>query len=87
MKGVMDEREPSIFENIDLGDMVGIAIALMFSVGAFYIIWRMLVGPSLFEPAIQAEIRAVEAQNPHPQGPLHTQPGEVSVGITPVKKP
>ena len=84
----MAEREPGFFSGLDISDFAGIGIAFLFSLGGFYLLWRMLFGPPLFEPAIQAEIKAVQAQDaPAPVQPdIHTGPGEVSVGILPPKQ-
>ena len=80
-EGGMAERDPGFFSGLDASDFVGIGIAFMFSVGALYLAWRMLFGPPLFEPAIQAEIRAVQQSEAPPQPDIHTGPGEVSIGI------
>ena len=80
-EGSMAEREPGFFSGLDATDFVGIGIAFLFSMGAMYLLWRMLFGPPLFEPAIQAEIRAVQQSEAPPQPDIHTGPGEVSVGI------
>jgi hypothetical protein len=84
----MEEREPSFFTGLHASDFMGIGIAFMFSLGAFYLLWRMMFGPPLFEPAIQAQIKTINAMDaknaPAPIQPdVHTGPGEVSVGITP----
>lgn len=77
-----DDREPGFFSGLDSSDFVAIAIALLFSLGGLYLIWRMLVGPPLFEPAIQAQIKAIQASDqPQVQNTVHTGPGEVAVGI------
>jgi hypothetical protein len=87
-ESAMKEREPGFFTGLHVSDFMGIGIAFMFSLGGFYLLWRMLFGPPLFEPAIQAETRAVQIQEQleAPQPDVHTGPGEVSVGISPVKK-
>ena len=78
-----DDREPGFFTGLNSSDVVAIGIALMFSLGGLYLIWRMLVGPPLFEPAIQAQIKAINAsEQPTTQNSVHTGPGEVAVGIT-----
>lgn len=77
----MEEREPGFFSGLDFSDFAGIGIAFLFSLGALYLAWRMLFGPPLFEPAIQAEIKAVQESEAPPQPDIHTGPGEVSVGI------
>ena len=82
------EREPSFFTGLHASDFMGIGIAFMFSLGAFYLLWRMAFGPSLFEPAIQAQIKTINAMDAknapaYVQPDVHTGPGEVSVGIAP----
>lgn len=84
----MEEREPSFFTGLHASDFMGIGIAFLFSLGAFYLLWRMMFGPPLFEPAIQAQIKtinAIDARNAPAtvQPDIHTGPGEVSVGILP----
>jgi hypothetical protein len=88
VESAMKEREPGFFTGLYLSDFMGIGIAFLFSLGGFYLLWRMLFGPPLFEPAIQAETSAVLTQErlEAPQPDIHTGPGEVSVGITPPKK-
>ena len=83
-----EERDPGFFTGLYLSDFMGIGIAFLFSLGGFYLLWRMLFGPPLFEPAIQAETKAVLTQErlEQPQPDVHTGPGEVSVGISPTKK-
>lgn len=77
-----DDREPGFFSGLHSSDFIGIGIALMFSVGGLYLIFRMLFGPPLFEPAIQAQIKAIQAdEQPKTQNTVHTGPGEVAVGI------
>jgi hypothetical protein len=79
----MDDKEPGFFSGLDSSDVAAIAIALMFSMGGLYLMWRMTFGPPLFEPAIQAQIRAINAsEQPTTQNSVHTGPGEVAVGIT-----
>jgi hypothetical protein len=79
----MDDKEPGFFTGLDSSDVAAIAIALMFSLGGLYLIWRMAFGPSLFEPAIQAQIKAINASDqPTTQNSVHTGPGEVAVGIS-----
>ena len=84
----MEEREPGFFTGLHASDFMGIGIAFLFSLGAFYLLWRMMFGPPLFEPAIQGQIRAInaiDAKNAPAavQPDVHTGPGEVSVGIMP----
>jgi hypothetical protein len=78
-----NEREPGFFSGLDSSDIAAIGIALLFSLGRLYLIWRMLVGPPLFEPAIQAQIKAIQSdEQPKTQTTVHTGPGEVAVGIS-----
>ena len=77
----MDEREPGFFSGLNSSDFAGIGIALLFSLGGLYLIWRMLFGPPLFEPAIQAQIKAIESSEKPTVNSVHTGPGEVAVGI------
>ena len=79
----MEEREPGFFTGLHASDFMGIGIAFLFSLGAFYLLWRMMFGPPLFEPAIQAQIKAINASETPVQPDIHTGPGEVSVGIAP----
>jgi hypothetical protein len=79
----MDERDPSFFTGLNSSDFVAIGIAFMFSLGGLYLIWRMLFGPPLFEPAIQAQIKAIESSERPTTSTVHTGPGEVAVGISP----
>ncbi len=86
----MKERDPGFFTGLHASDFMGIGIAFMFSLGAFYLLWRMMFGPPLFEPAIQGQIKAINAiearDAPPPVQPdIYTGPGEVSVGIMPQK--
>jgi len=81
----MKEREPSFFTGVHASDLMGIAIALLFSLGGLYLAWRMMFGPPLFEPAIQAQINAIQVSEAPPQPDVHTGPGEVSIGIMPPK--
>jgi hypothetical protein len=77
-----NEREPGFFTGLNSSDVVAIGIALMFSLGGLYLIWRLLIGPPLFEPAIQAQIKAIqESDQPTTQNSVHTGPGEVAVGV------
>jgi len=77
-----DEREPGFFSGLNSSDFLGIGIALLFSLAGLYLIWRMLFGPPLFEPAIQAQIKAIQSsEQPTTQTNVHTGPGEVAVGI------
>jgi hypothetical protein len=89
MKWAMDDdREPSFFTGLNSSDVVAIGIALMFSLGGLYLIGRELFGPPLFEPAIQAQIKAIQLEEqPTTQNNVHTGPGEVAVGITPRNPP
>ena len=85
-----DDREPGFFTGLHASDFMGIGIAFMFSLGGMYLLWRMLFGPPLFEPAVQAQIKAINAiearEAPAPvQSEVHTGPGEVGVGIFPAK--
>ena len=83
-----DEREPSFFTGLNSSDVVAIGIALMFSLGGLYLIGRELFGPPLFEPAIQAQIKAIQAdEQPKTQNTVHTGPGEVAVGISNANSP
>lgn len=82
-EGGMADREPGFFTGLNAGDFIGIGIAFLFSLGALYLILRMLFGPPMYQPAIQAEIRAVQQSEAPSQPDTHTRPGEVSVGINP----
>ena len=82
----MEDREPGFFTGLHFSDFMGIGIAFLFSLGAFYLLWRMMFGPPLFEPAIQAQIKAINASEVPAQADIHTGPGEVSVGIAPRPK-
>lgn len=83
-----DEREPGFFSGLHGSDFMGIGIALLFSLGGLYLIFRMLFGPPLFEPAIQAQIKAIQSdEQPKTQNTVHTGPGEVAVGIGGANKP
>jgi len=97
----MKQREPGFFYGLNALDVVKIALAFMFSLAGFYLIWRMMFGPPLFEPsAIQAQLRKMQTsqpagpairqrQSPVNQAPPVNQetPGEVSVGIAPSRTP
>jgi hypothetical protein len=82
-----EDREPGFFSGLYASDFMGIGIAFLFSLGGMYLLWRMLFGPPLFEPAVQAQIKAInaiEARDARPiQSEVHTGPGEVGVGIFP----
>lgn len=81
----MEDREPSFFTGLHFSDFIGIGIAFMFSLGGLYLAWRLMFGPPLYDAAIQAQERALQAQDAvlAPQPDIHTGPGEVSVGIVP----
>ena len=88
----MKEREPGFFYGVNLFDFVKIGLAFMLSLAGFYLIWRSLFGPPLFEPsAVQAELRSLapkQAQQQRVPAPRMDQEnrdsqGEVSVGIMP----
>jgi hypothetical protein len=84
----MEDREPGFFTGLYASDFMAIGIAFMFSLGGLYLLWRMLFGPPLFEPAIQAQIKTINAMDAKNapafiQPDVHTGPGEVSVGIAP----
>ncbi|HEY4274439.1 MAG TPA: hypothetical protein VGM68_03065 [Rhizomicrobium sp.] len=86
------DRDPGFFTGLYASDFMAIGIAFMFSLGGMYLLFRMLFGPSLFEPAVQAQIKAIneiEAREaPAPvQTEVHTAPGEVGMGIFPAAKP
>jgi hypothetical protein len=93
----MKQREPGFFYGINAFDVVKIAGAFMLSLAGFYLIWRTMFGPPLFEPsAIQAQLRKMQTnqqpagpaigqrQTPVNQAPVNQEtPGEVTVGIAP----
>jgi hypothetical protein len=96
----MKQREPGFFYGLNVFDAVKIAGAFMLSLAGFYLIWRTMFGPPLFEPsAIQAQLRKMQTsqpagpaigqrQAPVNQAPLNQEtPGEVSVGIAPSQTP
>ena len=78
-----EEREPGFFTGVHASDFMAIGIAFLFSLGGLYLLWRMMFGPPLFEPAIQAQIKAINASQIPVQTIVHTEPGEVGVGIAP----
>lgn len=71
----MDEGKPDFLAGMSPGDFVKILIALAFSLAGFYLIWRMMFGPPLFEGAVQA-IQSVQQHQTQ-----STAPSEVTVGI------
>jgi hypothetical protein len=76
----MDEDgKPDFFAGMGAGDFVRIGIALLFSLGGLYLIWRMLFGPPLFDRAVQM-IQSAE-RPPQTQSTVNTGPSEVKVGI------
>ena len=92
----MKDREPGFFYGMNPFDFIKIGLAFMLSLAGFYLIWRSLFGPSLFEPsAVQAELRSLapkQVQQQRPPPPRVDQEnrdnqGEVSVGIMPMSPP
>jgi hypothetical protein len=85
----MEDREPSFFTGLHFSDFVGIGIAFMFSLGGLYLAWRLMFGPPLYDAAIHAQEKALQAQDAAaaPQPDIHTGPGEISVGIVPKAAP
>ena len=91
----MKEREPGFFYGVNLFDFVKIGLAFMLSLAGFYLIWRMLFGPPMFEPsAVQAELRSLAPKQQLQQSPPprtdqdnRNSSGEVSVGIMPANPP
>ena len=63
MKASWKDREPGFFTGLYASDFMAIGIAFMFSLGGLYLLWRMLFGPALFEPAIQAQIKTINAMD------------------------
>jgi hypothetical protein len=93
----MKERDPGFLYGLNVFDILKIAGAFAFSLAGFYLIWRTMFGPPLFEPtAIQAQLRRMQTkqqqQQQQQQEPRIDQqnrdtPGEVSVGIAPSSPP
>jgi hypothetical protein len=85
----MRQREPGFLYGLNVVDLVKIALAFMLSLAGFYLIWRTMFGPPLFDPtAIQAQVRKLQ-NNQRPENHAGQQrensnaPAEVSVGIAP----
>jgi hypothetical protein len=85
----MRQREPGFLYGLNAVDVVKIALAFLFSLAGFYLMWRTMFGPPMFDPtAIQAQVRKLQ-NSPRPENHPGQQredrnaPGEVSVGIAP----
>ena len=85
----MRQREPGFLYGVNAVDIVKIALAFMLSLAGFYLIWRTMFGPPLFDPtAIQAQVSKLQnGRRPEShsgqQGENPNAPAEVSVGIAP----
>ncbi len=87
----MKERDPGFLYGLNVFDILKIAGAFLFSLAGFYLIWRTMFGPPLFEPtAIQAQLwkmQTKQQQEHRIEQPSRDTPGEVSVGIAPSSPP
>ncbi|HEX4104744.1 MAG TPA: hypothetical protein VHX92_00795 [Rhizomicrobium sp.] len=83
----MKERDPGFLYGLNVFDILKIAGAFLFALAGFYLIWRTMFGPPLFEPtAIQAQLRRMQTkqqQEHRIDPPNRDTAGEVSVGIAP----